>query len=84
MALRGGSMHYPASELLRIHLPRTPVNRGKTESQSLGFLPFQIAGRCALTARAALGRLINGTKGEFVQSRGEGALQRQGRKVAYT
>jgi CheY-like chemotaxis protein len=27
--LRGGSMHYPASELLRIPLPRTPVNKDK-------------------------------------------------------
>jgi len=65
VALRGGSMHYPASELLRIHLPRTPVNRGKTESQSLGFLPFQIAGRCALSARAALGRLITVRRESF-------------------
>ena len=38
---------------------------GKTESQSLGFLPFQIAGRCALSARAALGRLITVRRESF-------------------
>ena len=32
-ALGGGSMHDPASELLRIYLPRTWVNKGKKKGR---------------------------------------------------
>jgi hypothetical protein len=55
---------------------RTRVNRGKKESQSLGFLPLQSTGRCSLSARAALGLLPGGKKGEFLHPRREGALER--------
>ena len=35
-------MHYPASELLRIPLPRTRVNKGKRKAGSVGALQLPV------------------------------------------
>jgi hypothetical protein len=37
MALGGGSMHYPANELLRIPLPRTSVNKARRRGRAGAF-----------------------------------------------